>query len=90
LRYRLPDSSVDGDDHGKDSVGVSATDYHLGALSNVTLPGCGRMRRQIARSVATQTPHQTCQIMEDVLSCPQPVPICGRGQSTIFYFILFV
>lgn len=73
------DDDVFGDD--EKGTGVACIAYHHAALSAIRLPGGDRFRPLLARSIATQTPHVHCQLIDQILACPQPLPACARGKS---------
>ncbi|XP_076441623.1 uncharacterized protein LOC143280813 [Babylonia areolata] len=61
--------------------GVSCTDYHHAPLSLLTLPGGERIRPLMARTIATQTPHLHCQLIDQILDCPQEIVQIARGSA---------
>ena len=79
---RLPEDSDDDScgDNEKWEEGVARTDYHHAPLSLVRLPGGERIRPLLARTIATQTPHLHCQLIDQILACPQDFPQCARGE----------
>ena len=64
----------------EEGEGVARTDYHHASLSLVRLPGGERIRPLLARTIATQTPHLHCQLIDQILACPQDFPQCARGE----------
>lgn len=79
---RLQEDSDDDScgDNEKEEEGVARTDYHHAPLSLVRLPGGERIRPLLARTIATQTPHLHCQLIDQILACPQGFPQCARGE----------
>ena len=58
---------------------IAVTDLHRGLPSAAMLPGGERIRPQVARSIATQTPTHHCQIIDQILNSPVEMPYCARG-----------
>lgn len=71
----------DDDDAFASEDDVATTDYIHAPLSLLMLPGGERIRPLIARTIATQTPHLHCQLIDQILDCPQGVPACARGSA---------
>lgn len=75
---------VDGDENGTQfgttGESVSHINYHHVDLSGLPLPE-GQRIRPLIRTIGTQTPRDHCQIIDQILDCPQGIPDCARGMT---------
>nr|KAG5693938.1 hypothetical protein BaRGS_008207 [Batillaria attramentaria] len=81
VRRRVTDGDGGDEKSEEGDEDVATTDYHHAPLSWMSLPSGDRIRPLIARTIATQTPHLHCQLIDQILDCPQGVPGCARGSA---------